>query len=270
MKIILLFSYIIILSTNFYPTINAQTFPGARQISLAHSDVALSNDVFSIFNNPAGLAQIRNREFGIFYSPSPFGIKELANGYLAYLEPTKIVNLSFGAMSYGFNLYKENQFTIGFSKQVTDNVYLGFASKYHTVSILNYGNASTFNFSFGGLFRLNEEFSIGFSLNNPLRLSNSHISLPTIYALGISYLPIENGSINLALLKEIEFPFSVRFGVEYPLIKFLFLRVGISNEPVFYNLGMGIFYSFLKIDYTLSSHQVLGLTHQLGIIINFN
>ena len=31
--------------------------PGARQISLSNSDVALSNDVFAVFNNPAGLSQ---------------------------------------------------------------------------------------------------------------------------------------------------------------------------------------------------------------------
>ena len=29
----------------------AQIEPGARQISLSHSDIALSNDVFSLFNN---------------------------------------------------------------------------------------------------------------------------------------------------------------------------------------------------------------------------
>jgi hypothetical protein len=35
----------------------AQINPGARQISIANSDVALANDVFTLFNNPAGLAQ---------------------------------------------------------------------------------------------------------------------------------------------------------------------------------------------------------------------
>ena len=65
----------------------AQYNPGARQISLANSDVALANDVFTLFNNPAGLSQINWREVGIYYSPAPFGLTELANGYVAYIEP---------------------------------------------------------------------------------------------------------------------------------------------------------------------------------------
>ena len=109
MKIIILTSFILVFFTNFNFSIIAQTNPGARQIALAHSDVALSDDVFALFNNPAGLAQLKNREIGFFYSPSPFGISELANGYLAYIEPIEIANISFGAMTYGYNLYKENK-----------------------------------------------------------------------------------------------------------------------------------------------------------------
>ena len=43
----------------------AQMEPGERQISLSHSDIALSNDVFSLFNNPSGLSQINWREVGV-------------------------------------------------------------------------------------------------------------------------------------------------------------------------------------------------------------
>lgn len=43
----------------------AQIDPGARQISLSHSDIALSNDVFSLFNNPSCLSQINWRDVGI-------------------------------------------------------------------------------------------------------------------------------------------------------------------------------------------------------------
>ncbi len=47
-----------------------QIEPGARQIAMANSTVALANDVFAIFQNPAGLAGIRFRELGLFYSPA--------------------------------------------------------------------------------------------------------------------------------------------------------------------------------------------------------
>ena len=93
MKIIF-FAFIIILQFHF--TVNAQYSPGAKQIALSNSDVALSNDVFSVFNNPAGLSQINWREIGVYYSPAPFGISEMANGYIAYLEPTSFRVFCFG------------------------------------------------------------------------------------------------------------------------------------------------------------------------------
>ena len=61
-------SIVIIFILLFQPESSAQITPGARQVSLSHSDIALSNDDFSIFKNPAGLAQINWREIGIYYS----------------------------------------------------------------------------------------------------------------------------------------------------------------------------------------------------------
>jgi hypothetical protein len=91
-----------------------QMNPGAKQIAMANSDVALSDDVFSLFNNPAGLAQIGWRELGLYYSPSPFGLKELANGYIAYSEPLGFGSAGIGAMSYGFDLYRESRLLLSF------------------------------------------------------------------------------------------------------------------------------------------------------------
>ena len=70
MKKILLFGLIISFTVSTFPQYN----PGARQISLANSDVALANDVFTLFSNPAGLSQINWREVGIYYSPAPRAI----------------------------------------------------------------------------------------------------------------------------------------------------------------------------------------------------
>ena len=83
MRLIYTLCLVFLISAN----ILSQYSPGAKQISLANSDVALSNDVFTIFSNPAGLAQLNWREVGVYYSPAPFGLSELANGYVAYHEP---------------------------------------------------------------------------------------------------------------------------------------------------------------------------------------
>ena len=117
-KLILMF-FILFLSR----TSSAQENPGARQIALSNSGVALSNDVFSIFNNPAGSAQMNWTEVGFYYSPSPFGIKELSHGFAAFHQPVKFGSISAGFMSYGFELYKENKLAISFARRFAEKLF---------------------------------------------------------------------------------------------------------------------------------------------------
>ncbi len=263
--------YLVIFILHIFVEIcSAQSLAGARQISLSNSDVALSNDVFALFNNPSGLSQITEREIGIFYSPSPFGIKELATGYLAYNEPTSFGNFGLGFMTYGFELYKENKFQLAYSNRITSNVSFGISVFYQTVNIQNYGNDGTINISLGGIYKLTEKVSLGFALQNPLRFTNSKIELPLQYSFGASYEVISKTYLNLALQKELDFPFSFHFGIEYPIVKYISLRFGIQNEPNLYSAGLGINFSYFHIDYAVTTHQDLGLTHQVSFIVNFN
>lgn len=260
--IILFLTFVI---KNYY----AQQNPGARQSSIGYSDVALSNDVFSLFNNPAGLSRINSREIGLSYSPSPFGIDKLSTGYIAYNEFTSLGNISIGLMNYGFELYKENIFVLGYSKKILPNFYFGFNGKYKLINIKNYGKTNDFNISLGGIIDLTNNFYLGFSLQNSLRFLNTKIKSPLIYTSGITYQAMGNTYFHFAIIKEINFPISFRLGIEYSIIDFIILRFGIQNEPNIYSGGLGIKYSFLNLDYSISTHQDLGLTHQIGLIFKF-
>jgi len=257
----------ILLFTNTF----AQIEPGARQISLSHSDVALSNDVFSVFNNPSGLSQINWREVGIYYSPAPFGLTELANGYVAYLEPFDFGSVAIGGMTYGFDLYRESRIVLGYSYNYDDKFFAGLAINVHTFSIQNYGNTSAVYFNFGGLAYITNQVRWGFSISNLNRASigNEDDQIPMVFSTGFSYDLLKTLSLNLGINKDIRYKPSVRFGIEYDIIKYLSLRAGFQNEPSQYSAGIGINYSIVNLDYALFTHQDLGLTHQAGIIISF-
>ena len=250
---------------------NAQYNPGAKQISMSNSDVALSNDVFSLFNNPAGLAQMNWRELGIYYSPSPFGFSELANGFIAYHEPFDFGSIGVGAMTYGFELYRENKISIGFSYNYLNKFFAGAAVNLHTVSIENYGSDNTFYLNIGGLFYLTQYFRLGFSVQNLNRASfgNEKDNIPLIYNTGFSYGVMEDLTFNLAVEKDIRYNYSLRGAIEYYLLEYLSLRTGFSNEPSSYSAGIGINYSYFSLDYAFFTHTDLGLTHQAGLIISF-
>lgn len=263
--------YTIIIICTISLSAYSQYNPGAKQISLSNSDVALSNDVFSLFNNPSGLSQMSWREVGVYYSPAPFGLSELANGYVAYHEPSDIGSFAIGGMSYGFDLYRESKFALGYSYNFQNKFFVGLAINYQTISIQNYGNDGALFFNLGGLAYITNLFRVGFSVQNINRATfgNEDDQIPMILNTGLSYDVVDELTLNFALEKDIKYKTSFQFGVNYDIIENISLRSGFSNEPSKYNVGIGINYLMFSLDYAMFTHNDLGLTHQAGVIVSF-
>lgn len=249
----------------------SQYNPGAKQISLSNSDVALSNDVFSIFNNPAGLSQMNWKEVGIYYSPAPFGLTELANGYIAYNEPTNLGSFSIGGMTYGFDLYRETRISAGYSFRYLERFFIGAVLNYQTVSIKNYGNDGVFYLNLGGLAYAADNLRFGFYVHNINRASygDAEDQIPVVINAGVSYDIIDELSLNFSVDKDIKYKASFQFGINYDIIEYISLRTGFSNEPSRFSAGLGINYSYFNFDYAMFHHNDLGFTHQAGLIISF-
>ena len=264
LKTLLLF--ILIVSTSF-----PQMEPGAKQVALSYSDIAITNDVFGLFNNPASLAKINWREAGVYYSPAPFGLSEMANGYVAYSEPFDWGSISFGGMSYGFELYKENKILVGFSYNYSDQFLLGVVINYHAVSIKNYGSANSFYLNVGGIVPISDFVNWGFSIHNLNRATfgKEKDQIPTVLKTGFSFSAVQNISLNAAFEKDIIQNSALMFGINYDIIKYISLRTGFSNEPSRFTAGVGINYSFFSLDYAVFTHPDLGVTHQAELIISF-
>jgi hypothetical protein len=245
--------------------------PGAKQIAMANSDVALSDDVFALFNNPAGLAQINWRELGLYYSPSPFGFNELASGYIAYIEPLGFGSAGIGAMTYGFDLYRESRLLLSFSTLYLNKFFAGVSFNYHIVSIKGYGDKSIFYLNGGCLAYLTDELRLGFYIQdiNQASFVPKDDQLPILLDVGLSYTIYENLSLNIAVEKDIRYNASVKSGINYDIIDNLSLRIGFANEPSKFSCGIGIHFSYFNFDYSVFTHQDLGLTHQAGIVISF-
>lgn len=259
---------ILLLSYSFS---SAQIHPGAKEIALSHSTVALANNVFSLFSNPSGLAQMNWREAGFYYSPSPFGLNELSNVYTAYHEPTGIGSFGVGFMTYGFELYKQNKFALSYANRLGDNIFIGISAQYHTLSINKYGNTSYLTIIIGSLIYINPDLRFGFSIDNLLRnsIGEEDSQVPIIYSTGISYDIFHNLTMNLALRKEIDIEAALSFGMDYRMINYLSLRFGFQNQPSTFSAGIGINYLKFELDYAAFNHLDLGLTHQVGLIIHF-
>lgn len=112
--------------------------------------------------------------------------------------------------------------------------------------------------------------TLGFAAQNITRASfgNESNQIPVVFRTGLSYKLQKDFIIHFAFEKEIENPLSLRFGIDYEPIEYVNLRFGFMNEPSSFSGGIGINYSYFNVDYALFTHQDLGLTHQIGLIIN--
>jgi hypothetical protein len=249
----------------------SQVNPGARQIALAHSDISFAEDAFTIFNNPAGLSNISTRAFGLFYSPTLFGLTDVKTGSGSYIEPTRVGTFSGGFIIYGFELYKETKIALGYGRKIADIFSVGLTSIYKSISIQNYGNKGFISFNFGGVAEITKSVKLGFVLENLTRtkIGTEENQIPVVFWSGIGYKAIEEIAVYLAVRKEINYNASIRIGAEYSLTKFLQVRFGASNEPNLFSGGMGIVYEFIQADYAVTSHPDLGLSHHFGLAIRF-
>ncbi len=244
---------------------------GAKPISLGGAFTSLANNSNAVYYNPAGISQIPFREVSIFYSPAPFGLKELANGSVNYVEPTKFGTIGLSAKTYGFDLYKEITVTATYSNNYKKKIFYGANINYYNLKIQNYGSASTFGVDIGGLAYLTDFLRWGFAafnLNRP-KIGTQDDKLPQVYRTGVSIQPRKELNFVLDVEKDTRYTTSVKAGIEYSLYDMIDLRAGIGTEPTKFSGGVGLYYSIFEIDYGFYNHQDLGLTHQGTITINF-
>jgi hypothetical protein len=252
--------------------IYAQYEPGARQIAMANATVAWSDDLFTLYTNPAGLRRICGLSAAAFYSPSPFGMKELSNSAAIVAWQGNIVNIAAGYMRYGFDLYNESAFSMAFAVSPAYNFYSGLSVNYHHLKIQNYGTDGTVVINIGAQYFILNRLSAGFCIDNVTRASfgNSKDQVPVSIDAGMAFMPADGFTICAAAQKELKMPATIKAGAEWQIVRQFHFRYGVSAQPERYTAGAGIAYGIFRADYAVFTHPDLGLTHQFDIIINFD
>jgi hypothetical protein len=226
-------------------------------------------DAWSILNNPATMCNINAINIGIFYE-NKFLMKETGYGALSFASPFANGNIGMGVTHYGFNLFQQNKVTLGYSKQLFQNLSMGVNINYFSVQQSSfYGNLNTINFDLGFLITPTKNFSIGTTIINPLNIAyfeNNSIKMPVEIKLGFSYL------FNNALLLAIETGKALNAyvpiftsGVEYKINKSFDLRLGFSAIPIEYSFGIGYKTYNFCFDIASSYHHILGTSPKLSV-----
>lgn len=262
----MLFLYAGLVSAQF-----ENTDVGARQTGMNGAFTSLADNSLAIFYNPSGLGQMKNREFSIFYNPAPYGLTDLSTAAITFAEPTKYGTVGAAFKTYGFDLYRENNFIVSYGNNYKNRIFYGLNLNLYNLSIQNYGSATSFGVDIGAMAYLAKFLQWGFFGKNITgsKIGASKEEIAQVYRTGFTYQPLDYFRFVAEIEKDIKYPVSVIGGIEYNIIDFLDLRAGVGSQPTTFSAGIGVNYSLFSFDYSMRKTEDLGFTHLGSITVNF-
>lgn len=175
-----------------------EEFPtGARQAGLGNAFTALADDVYSVYYNPSGLAQLHRSEFSAYYAKLYSGLTDgssIGRSFIAYGHPTaRHGTFGFSYLSLSLaDMYSENTFALHYAQAYRENWNFGgsmkflkksFGSDAYTDNAINSdtgaslgapdplfaqnGNSkSAVSFDVGTQYRISRIYGVGFTILN--------------------------------------------------------------------------------------------------------
>ena len=244
-------------------------YSGARSLGTAGTLCAFGDDPWSFYYNPAHAAALR--ELSVFYVPTTLGVQELKSTGIAYRDNFFGIDFGGAAQTFGFDLYRENVFTLNLSVPLYDFLFVGTNVNANHLFIKDYGTDLSVSFDAGAKMFLSRNFSLGFSTTN-LNSASETLSkdrLPQTLSGGIAF---ESNELNVGLeyFKEVGFPAAVKIAAEYSPVKFVTFRAGSASGTNSFNAGVALRFLSFELEYGAAFHQVLGVTQSFGISFDFS
>ena len=279
-KILRIVSFVLAMTPN---TVFAggENYPiGARSAAMGNASVTLS-DLWAVHHNQAGLAGLTSPVAGIHYE-NRFAMQELSLKAAAFALPLpgeghSVIGLSM--VSFGYSAYSDMKIGLAFGKQLGDKYSVGLQLDYLQTSIGNeYGRKGAVAAEAGLQAEILDGLTMGVHIFNPTRAKLLEYSIqeeaeieriPTIMRFGINYAFSEKVSVSLETEKDVYFKAIFKGGIEYHLIDILYLRGGLSSDPVYNSFGFGLDINSFRLDFAASKHQVLGYTTQISLVYSF-
>jgi hypothetical protein len=218
---------------------------GVKAIGMANAFVAVSDNLWAVNYNPAGLTQVTGIQCSAFIVPNQFGLPELQTTSFAAAVPLSFATVALKAEKFGFDLYQETEVGMAFAFKVDQN------------TILN-----------GGILAYAlKNVKVGFNFNNIMgaTVGRTREKLPQLFAIGTCWSPLKDLLLSLEMEKDIRYPASIKWGIEQIVFDALAFHAGVANNPEKYSAGITVKYSFFEFGYAGYSHFDLGWTHQIEI-----
>lgn len=245
----------------------------ARSAGMAHASICV-NDVWAVHHNQAALASLKNLEAGVFSQIVYPNSKVLMNA-VAVASPFKYGVISGTFTRLGFkNLYNESKYGLGYSRQFGKVISAGMQLNYLSTFIgdNNYGSRGTIAVEAGFMAEVVKNLRIGVHIYNPTRSKTAQYNnerVPTIIKMGLQYTFSEKVFTTVEVEKDVANKPIMKIGAEYRIVKEVYLRGGLSNNPSFNAAGFGIELMKFNLDFAAAFHPQMGVSPQIGLRYRF-
>ena len=282
--------------------------PSPRATGMGESQVSVTQDAYSAYWNPAGLAAVEAPELAAMYNVSfedvntqylaaayplqygstlGLGISRLAvapfQGYDSLGVKTSAVDASgFSAgLSYGKVISKD---------EISRPVFSAGAGLKYIGSRLGGASASTFALDFGGIYHIRpdnywlskipgQEFRLAAAVRDlgpGLKYDSGSTPLPTALSVGGSWYSHPGGNseliVSLDNVLQAGDGYYVALGTEFTAFQLLSFRAGFRTGQQAgsgIRAGVGFHLSFIDLDYSMSPFGDLGSMHKFGLSMRF-
>ncbi len=261
---------ILFLITIELKSIDDNTSIGGRQAGMSGATVAHS-DIWSVYNNQAGLAQIDKISIGAF-NESRFNIG-LGTKALGIILPTHTGTFGLIFTNFGKSGAFLQKFGLGYSKKLGTKFSAGIELEYLNLSLPGqYGNGGAFTFEAGIISFPVPNLSIGAHVFNPVKAqfpNQDDESIPTVFKTGLEYLFGEKVTVGIELEKTLTYSPNIKAGIDYNFYKNLYLRIGGASAPYQYSFGFGLDVFSVKADIAFSYIDPIGSISHISLSYSF-
>lgn len=242
---------------------------GAKSKGVGNANTSIA-DQWAIFNNVAGISG--PEQGAVFFGYDRYfdieGFDKVAAGIV---QPVRFGSFGVSILRFGDDLYNEQIVSGAFGNKI-GFVRLGFRANYYQMRIEDFGIASTLFFDIGGIVEMLPTLAFGAYISNFTASSLNDAkktTLPVSMKLGISYTPTDEIMLNVDLYKDVEYKPVIKAGLEYKIADKLFVRTGLNSAPFKVFFGGGVCLGKFVVDYAVTSHTFLGMSHQASVSFNY-
>lgn len=249
--------------STFHVLCQSDNFPiGTRPAALSNAYV-MESDVWSVHHNQAGLGFLSHFNIG-FHHENKFVVPEFSLHAIALTIPSKPGTIGFSYSYFGYSKYNESKIGLGIGRKLGNGFAAGIQLNYHYTFLEgDYDNRNALTVEGGITYKPTEKISLGAHLFNPTRSKispNDQDAIPTSFRAGIGIKPFNKFFLAVEAEKPLDRKIKLKTGLEYQLFESLFLRAGVSTNPLLSSFGLGYTMNRFSADIAFSYHDILGFT----------